>query len=427
MKFNNSIKQLKVAEKYIPLGAQTFSKSKLVYPYAMSPLFARKAKDCFIWDIDGNKYIDLVNGLLPVILGYQNKSVDNAIKKQLLNGITLSLSSPLETKLSKLLCKIIPSAEMVRFAKNGSDATSACIRVARAYTKRDHIICCGYHGWQDWYIGTTNRDLGVPNSIKKLTFKVNYNDLDTLEKIIIRNPGKIAAFILEPTNFEAPNKNYFKDLKKILNKHKILLIFDEICTGFRMSIGGAQQFFNVKPDLSALGKGMANGMPISAVVGKRKIMKYMEKIFFSTTFSGETLSIAAAIETINQLVKKNYINKIWKDGTLLKKKINELIKKYQLEKQIEIKGYAPWTLIRFKLNNQTENMYLKSIFISEMIKNGVLINSTNNLNASLTKKDILKVVLAYNKSFKIIKKYLLTRKKNYKLYKNRVSNVFKVR
>lgn len=427
MKFNNSIKQLKIAEKYIPLGAQTFSKSKLVYPYGMSPLFASKAKDCFIWDLDGNKYIDLVNGLLPVILGYQNKNVDNAIKKQLLNGITLSLSSPLETKLSKLLCKIIPSAEMVRFAKNGSDATSACIRLARAYTKKDYIICCGYHGWQDWYIGTTSRDLGVPKAVKKLTLKVNYNDLENLKKIIKKHKNKIAAFILEPTNFTNPDKEYFKKLSKLLKKNKILLIFDEICTGFRMSIGGAQKYFKVQPDLSAFGKGMANGMPISAVVGKKKIMKYLESVFFSTTFSGETLSIVAAISTIEQLIEKKYVKKIWESGELLKRNIKNLIRFYELQNVVEIKGYAPWTSIQFKLTNKNENLYLKSIFISEMIKNGILINSTNNISASLNKKEIDKITKAYKKTFKKLKQYLIDGKKNLALYKNRVNAVFQVR
>lgn len=427
MKFKLSLKYLKEAEKYIPLGAQTFSKSKLVYPKNFSPFFISKGKGSLIWDVDGNKFIDLVNGLLPIILGYQNSQVDNAIKKQLKKGITFSLSSPLEIKLSKLLCDIIPSAEMVRFAKNGSDATSACIRLARAHTKKDYIICCGYHGWQDWYIGTTTRSIGVPKVVKNLTLKVKYNDIDAIKKILKKYRGKIAAMIMEPSNFEAPNKGYFKELKSILKKNNILLIFDEICTGFRMSIGGAQKFFNITPDLSAFGKAMGNGMPISAIVGKKKIMNNLEKVFFSTTFSGETLSIVAAIETINFIKRKQVIKNIWKKGNYLKNAIKELIEKYNLQKTIDINGYAPWTSIQFTEKKKDENSYIKTLFISEMLKNGVLINSTNNISYALSNLQLKKVINAYSQSFKIIKKYKINKKKNKSLDNNKVEPVFKIR
>lgn len=427
MNFKSSLKYLNEAEKYIPLGAQTFSKSKLVYPKKFSPLFISEAKGSNIWDVDGNKFIDLVNGLLPVILGYQNQNVDSAIRKQLKKGITFSLSSPLEIKLSKLLCEIIPSAEMVRFAKNGSDATSACIRLARAYTKKDYIICCGYHGWQDWYIGTTSRDIGVPKVVKKLSLKVKYNDLDSIEKVIKKYKGKIAAMIMEPSNFEKPDKNYFRKLQLILKKYNILLIFDEICTGFRMSIGGAQEFFNIKPDLSAFGKGMANGMPISAVVGKKKIMKYLEKVFFSTTFSGETLSIVSAIETINLIKKKNVVKKIWEKGNYIKSAVKQLIHNYELENTISIKGYAPWTSIQFKEKRKSENLYIKSLFIKEMLGNGILINSTNNISYSLTKFQLNKIVRSYDKTFKVISEYKISKKKNKLLNENKVNTVFKIR
>ena len=427
MKFRLSLKHLREAEKYSPLGAQTFSKSKLVYPKNFSPFFISKAKGSLIWDIDGNKFIDLVNGLLPVILGYQNNQVDKAIKKQLKKGITFSLSSPLEIKLSKLLCENIPSAQMVRFAKNGSDATSACIRIARAHTKKDYIICCGYHGWQDWYIGTTTRSIGVPKSVKNLTLKVKYNDLDEIKRILKKYKGRIAAMIMEPSNFENPNKNYFKNLKSMLKKNNILLIFDEICTGFRMSIGGAQKFFNITPDLSAFGKAMGNGMPISAVVGKRKLMNNLENVFFSTTFSGETLSIAAAIETINFIKRKKVIKNIWKKGNYLKEAVKELIKKYDLQKIIDIKGYAPWTSIQFTEKNRDENAYIKTLFISEMLKNGVLINSTNNISYALSDSQLKKIIKAYSQSFKTIKEYKISKKKNELLYKNQVKPVFKIR
>ena len=425
VKTNNFYKK---AKKFIPLGAQTFSKSSLVFPRKYFPLFASKAKGCEIWDMDGNNYIDLINGLLPVILGYQDPDIDRSITSQLKKGITTSLSSELEYKLSKILVDLIPSAEMVRFAKNGGDATTACVRLARAYTKRDYVLCCGYHGWHDWYIGTTSRSLGIPKDYQKLSIKIPYNDLEALEKTIKKNPNKIAALIMEPVNFTEPKKNYFKNLQKILRKNKILLIFDEVCTGFRMSLGGAQKFFGITPDLSSFGKSMGNGMPIAAVVGRKKIMKYCEEIFFSQTFSGEALSLAASIATIEKMKNQKVIEKIWENGTKLKNFINLEIEKNNIEKFVSISGYPPWTIINFKsLNKQIDRDYLKTLFIVSMAKNGVLINSTNNISHSIKKKHYIKIYKAYKKTLFEIKKILFEKKIDRQLIKFKVKPVFKIR
>ena len=428
MKLIKTYNFYKKAKKIIPLGAQTFSKSSLVYPKKYFPLFSSKAKGCEIWDLDGNKYIDLINGLLPVILGYQDSDVDKAISAQLKKGITTSLSSELELKLSKILINCIPSAEMVRFAKNGADATAACVRLARAYTKKNVILCCGYHGWHDWYIGTTSRSLGVPKNIRNLSIKIPYNDLVSLEKIIKKNQNKIAALIMEPVNFIHPKKNYLSNLKKILKKNKILLIFDEVCTGFRMSLGGAQEYFKIKPDLSAFGKAMGNGMPIAAVVGKKKIMNLCEKIFLSQTFSGETLSLAASIRTLQKIKSKKVIQKIWITGKQLKSFIELEIKKNKLEKYIGISGYPPWTILNFKnFNDKIDSWYLKTFFIISMANNGVLINSTNNISFAIKQKHYLKICKAYKKTFFEIKKITINKKIDKIVMGNKVKPVFNVR
>src|SRR3989338_6320011 len=271
-KFTKSQKLFRKVSRIIPLASQTFSKSYLQFIKGWAPLFVSHAKGAAIWDVDGHRYIDFINGLLPVILGYQYKAVDEAIKKQLQKGIIFSLSSALEYELASLLRKHIPCAEMARFGKNGSDATTGAVRLARAVTGRDHIAVCGYHGWHDWYIGTTTRALGVPEDTKKLSHKFIYNDLASLEKIFVENPDKIAAVIMEIENYEEPKAGFLEKVKEITHKNGALLIFDEMITGFRWGLGGAQKYYGITPDLACFGKSMANGMPISALVGKKEYM-----------------------------------------------------------------------------------------------------------------------------------------------------------
>ena len=303
MELKKSKKFLKKALRSIPLASQTFSKSYLQYPDGF-PLFAQNGKGGRIKDVDGNEYVDLIMGLLPLTLGYNDKDVNRAIIKQLKSGITFSLPTVLEHQLSEKLIQKIPSAEKVRFAKNGTDVTSGAIRLARGITKRDKIITCGYHGWQDWYIGTTSRHLGVPKKVRELSIAAKFNDINDVHRIIKKNKDEIGAMIIEPMSFTEPKKHYYKELQYLLKKNKILLIFDEIITGFRFSEGGAQKYFNITPDLSCFGKGMANGMPLSALVGKTKYMNKISEVFFSGTFGGESLSLAASIATIKKIEKK---------------------------------------------------------------------------------------------------------------------------
>ena len=233
--------------------------------------------------------------------GYRDPDVDLAIRRQLTRGISFSLPTTLEMELAERLVKHIPCAEMVRFGKNGTDATSAAVRLARAATKRDRLILLGYHGWQDWYIGATTRNLGVPACVSALSHLAPYGDLEAIEDLFARHPGEFAAVMLEPMNTVEPAPGYLKGLKDLVHRHGALLIFDEIITGFRWSIGGAQARYGVTPDLACFGKAMGNGMPISAVVGRADIMRLMEDIFYSGTFGGETLSLAAAIATIDKI------------------------------------------------------------------------------------------------------------------------------
>ncbi len=417
MDFRKSQQFLKKALKYIPIASQTFSKSYLQYPDNY-PLFAKNGLGGKIKDIDNNIYIDLIMGLLPITLGYNDKDVNKAILDQLKKGITFSLPTTLEHNLAKMLVDLIPSAEQVRFAKNGTDVTSGAIRLARGVTRRDKIITCGYHGWQDWYIGTTPRNLGVPKKIRDLSIAVKFNDIEGVHKIIKKNKNNIAAMILEPMSFTEPEKDYFNELQDLLRKNNIILIFDEIITGFRFSLGGAQKYFGVTPDLSCFGKGMANGMPLSALVGKKKYMNKMKDIFFSGTFGGESLSLAASIATIKKIKKKKVINSLWSKGYIIKNHIQKEIKKYQLERFISINGKEPWTLINFKNFKKINKFQLKYIFMKNMASKKVLSLGTNNICYAHSKNDLEIIKKAYTNTFKLIYDIVFENKKyNYKSIK----------
>lgn len=400
--FKNSSDLLKRSEQVIPLGSQTFSKSKTAYSPGYAPLFATHGSGGHIWDVDGNMYIDLVNGLMPNVLGYADPDVDWAIKQQLNNGITLSLATELEIRLAEKLVEVIPCAEKVRFAKNGSDATSGCIRLARAYTGRDKIIACGYHGWHDWYISTTTLNKGIPKAVSDLSYSVPYNDLNAVEELLNKHKGEFAAMILEPMNYYPPQGNYLQDLKTLLHKHDTLLIFDEVITGFRFSLGGAQEFFGVTPDLASFGKSMGNGMPISSVVGSNEIMKTVENVFFSGTFGGETLSIAASLAVINKMEKEPVIKTLWDIGKILRDQLKIIIAKYELDQVVNLLGQDVWMMIAFK-NYQDSTMHaIRSFVLHEMYKQGVLTLGAHNLCYAHRGEDINYILSAYEYSFDML-------------------------
>ncbi|MHA1535956.1 MAG: aminotransferase class III-fold pyridoxal phosphate-dependent enzyme, partial [Alphaproteobacteria bacterium] len=330
---------------HIPTGSQTFSKSHLQYPDGHAPLFATHGSGGRIWDVDGNEYVDLVCGLLPIVLGHRDPDVDAAVRRQLCAGTSLSLASELEAELAERLARIIPCAEKVRFAKNGTDATSAAIRLARAFTGREHIIACGYHGWQDWYIGATSRDKGVPGAVRALTQMVPYNDLAAARQAFAQCQGEVAALIMEPMAGNEPADGYLAGMRALAHENGALLVFDEIITGFRFDIGGAQALFGVTPDLAAFGKAMGNGLPISAIVGRADIMDGMADIFFSGTFGGECLSLAAAIAVIDKMGREPVIEHLWDIGGRLAEGARTRIAEHGLEAEIAVTGKPPWIIL----------------------------------------------------------------------------------
>lgn len=395
-RYKNSNEMLARAEKTIPLGSQTFSKSRIQYPAPYAPLFLERGKGGRVWDPDGNEYVDLICGLLPVSLGYCDPDVDAAITAQLKKGISFSLATELEADVAERLVEIIPCAEKVRFGKNGTDATSAAVRLARAFTGRDHVIACGYHGWQDWYIGSTTRSKGVPEAVRKLTTKISFNDLKAAQDCVAALKGKVAALIVEPVSGAEPAKGYLEGLRELTREQGIVLVFDEIITGFRAHIGGAQALYDVTPDLAAFGKGMANGMPLSAVVGRADIMDQMSEIFYSGTFGGEALSLAAAKATIDKMKRESVVRKLWDTGAALTAGIEKIIKKHALESVMAFTGIPSWMVLSFSDASGASKEAIKTRFMIEMLKNGVLFAGSQNVCYAHDKADIAVVEKAYD-------------------------------
>ncbi len=402
--FKKSEQFLKRALKTVPLGSQTFSKSITQLPLGISPFFAKKGKGAYLWDVDGNKYIDFVNSLAAITLGYNDKKVNKAVKKQLKKGSIFSLSHKLEFLVAEKIKEIVPCAEMVRFGKNGSDATAGAIRIARAYTKKDIVLVCGYHGWQDWYIGSTTRNLGVPQATKDLTYKFQYNNIESLEKLFNDHKDQVAAVILEPVNIAMPKDNFLEKVKELTHKNSAVLVFDETVTGFRYANGGAQEFFGVTPDLATFGKGLANGYPVSAVAGKKEIMDYMSEVFFSFTFGGETLSLAAALATLKQLTKKPILKNIRKQGEYLNESLEKLINKFQFNDFISIQGDSCWSFLVMNSTEWATTDELKTLFMQVMFQKGIFILGTHNMSAAHSKKDIDKLMKGYESFFTILTK-----------------------
>ena len=425
--FDRSEALLKRAEKVVPLGTQTFSKSKLQFPPDAAPLFVTHGDGGKVYDADGNEYVDMVSALLPNVLGYRDPDVDLAIRKQLTRGISFSLATDLEIELAERLRKHIPSAEMTRFGKNGTDVTSAAVRLARAATGRDRLVMLGYHGWQDWFIGATTRNLGIPAAVSALSHMAPYGNLGGVEALFAAYPGEIAALILEPMNAIEPPAGYLASLKDLTHRHGALLIFDEMITGFRWSIGGAQSYYGVTPDLACFGKAMGNGMPISAVVGRAEIMKLMEDIFYSGTFAGETLSLAAAIATIDKLERDCVTDNLWDMGGALMQAVRDRIKKNNLDGVIGLVGAAPWSILSFKDHATASKEAIKTLFLREMLAAGVLINASHNICHAHSPTDIGRVLAAYDRTLPVVQDALSAGNLDTRLNNRVIKPIFSIR
>ena len=418
---------LERAGKLIPGASQTFSKGSNQHVRGVAPVFLAKGKGCRVWDVDGNEYIDYIQGLLPNILGYAHEGVNAAVAEQLAQGHSFSLPHPLEVELAERLTRLIPCAERVRFGKNGSDATAGAVRAARAYTGREHIACCGYHGWQDWYIGSTTRNAGVPEAVRALTHPFTYNNLQSLEKVFHEHPGQFAAVIMEPVNFWPPAAGFLESVKDLAHKHGALLIFDEICSGFHFGLGGAQKRFGVTPDMACFGKAMGNGFPIASIVGRADVMKIFEDIFFSFTFGGEVASMAAAMAVLDVLETTDALARMEANGRVLQEGLNVLAGEAGLAERIQCIGYPFWSLIKFLDAEGKDSLLVRSLFTQECVKRGVLLLATHNMTAAHDSLAIEHTLKIYAEVCKTLANWLSDPHPERYLEGEMIQPVFKVR
>ena len=379
---------------------QTLAKGPGQFSKGVSPKYLVKGKGSHVWDVDGNEYIDFNAAIGPLSLGYAYPAVDNAIKAQLEDGISFSLMHPFEVELAELIQQVIPNAEAVKIAKTGADVCSAAVRVARAFTGRNKIFCCGYHGWHDWYIGITSRNAGVPEAIQDMTYTFEYNDIEAIRAAL---DDTVAALILEPFIFQEPAPGFLQELATVCKENGTLLIFDEMWTGFRIAIGGAQEYFNVKPDLAVYSKACANGMPIALLTGRADVMElFNSEVFSYTTFGGEALSLAACIATINELIDKNVPQYLAEKGALLKDGYNRLAIEFGMDKYTACIGFNCRTMVTFT-PEAGNGLEVKTLMQQEMIKRGILWAGFHNMCYSHTDEDINYTLSAYRDVMPIMK------------------------
>jgi glutamate-1-semialdehyde aminotransferase len=382
----------------IPAVTQTLAKGPGQWVRGVAPKYLARGKGSRVFDVDGNEYIDYQMAVGPLSLGYAYPRVDEAIRAQLEDGITFSLMHPLEVEVAELVHELVPCAESVRFSKTGCDVTTAAVRLARAFTGRDKVLCCGYHGWHDWYIGVTDRAAGIPEATKELTFTFPYNDLAALEAAL---DDDTACVILEPTTFEAPKAGFLEGLKDACRRSGALLVFDEMWTGFRMALGGAQEYFGVTPDLACFSKAVANGMPLSILAGRRDVMSLLEQdVFFFTTFGGEALSLAAAKATILEMRERGVPARLAALGERLRTGVTGILSGLG-ETRVRLQGYDCRTLVGFapEAGNPLE---LRSFLQQELVRRGILWNGFHTMSFSHSEADIDHTLDAYREALPLL-------------------------
>jgi glutamate-1-semialdehyde aminotransferase len=367
------------------------------------PIFLEHGKGCRLTDVDGNEYIDFLCGYGPIILGYREEEVDDAVMQQIKDkGFCFTLTQPYQNDLAKKLNELIPSAELSIFLKTGSDATTASIRIARAYTNRVKVMRCGYHGWHDWCVEMKG---GIPEKFYEDVNEFHYNDLDHLEDLMKRHGDQTAAIIMTPfghhlhEKMQTPKPGFLEGARKLADKYGAVLVFDEIRTCFRLRMGGAQELYRVTPDLTVLGKGMANGYAISVVTGKKDVMMAAaSKLFISSTFFPNSDGYIAALKTIEIMERDKVLDNIWGKGGPFLKKIRDIIAKYDVG--AELSGVEPMFFITFKEDEANTRKGRRDDFYTQLIRKGFFFTPHHHAYICYrhTEEDLDKTVQAIDES-----------------------------
>lgn len=408
MKFTESERLYEEAKRISP-GGVTSERQPTKFIPGKYPIFIKNGKGSHVWDVDRNEFIDWVCSYGPLVLGHNNENVNNAVIENLKNGFCFTLFHPVHNELIKKLLEIMPWFDMAKILTSGSDATSAAIRIARVFTEKDKVIRWGYHGWHDWCNGGAGSDrkpYGVPVADVTNILTFTYNDLSSLEKVFNDNKGEIACVIMQPfeASKELPDKGFLEGVREITHKNDAVLIFDEIRTGFRVAMGGAEQYYNVFPDMACFSKAMANGYPISVVLGKEEIMLPSQKTRISATFFPNTFPMVAALATIKELEDKKGIEFMWAQGTRLVDGFKQLINDYGIEAKMV--GMPVIPMLKFNYEDEEKNEKYKNIFFSEVIERGVFLHPSHHWFLSLAHldKDIDDTLNAAEAGFAKLKK-----------------------
>ena len=398
----------------IPGGSHTYAKGDDQYP-EQAPAFLVRGKGCHVWDMDGNEFIEYGMGLRAVTLGHAYEPVVAAAHKQMLCGTNFTRPAPIEVECAERLLSLIAGGEMVKFAKNGSDVTTAAVKLARAFTGRDRVAVCAQHPFfsvDDWFIGSTAMAAGIPEVVRKLTVKFNYNDLNSIQALFDAHPGEIACLVMEPEKEEPPTNDFLGEAHRLCRENGALLILDQLITGFRFNLAGAQKEYGVTPDLCTFGKGLGNGFAIAALVGKREIMDLgglrhnKERVFLlSTTFGAETHALGAALEIMNIYEREPVIDHLYRQG----KKLIDGVQKHVTE--LHLDGYfgtmgRPCNLVFFTRDQEKKpSQPFRTLFLQETIKRGLVMPSLV-VSYSHTDEDIRKTVERIGEALHVYRKAL---------------------
>jgi glutamate-1-semialdehyde 2,1-aminomutase/spore coat polysaccharide biosynthesis protein SpsF len=385
------------AQKVIPLGTQTLSKSPTQFVQGVSPIFLQRGRGSHVWDVDGNEYVDYPMALGPVLLGYAEPAVDEAIRRQLADGIVFTLMHPLEVEVAERIVAMCPGVEAVRFGKSGSDAVSAAVRAARAYTGRDHVLVSGYHGWHDWYIATTTRNRGVPEAVTGLVSTFPFDDLEALRAGL--SAVNVAAIVLEPSGSTVPSPGFLQGAVDLAHEHGAVAVFDEIITGFRLAPGGARERYGVVPDLSCYGKALGNGMPISAIAGTWDVMRVFEDVFYSGTHGGETLSLAAAAAVLDSIVDGRVLSDIERRGRRMLDGIAQRIEEHAVADRVAVGGEPHRAVVGFP---GSDSLVDRSWVQQCLAEHGVLFNGSMFICARHTDDDVDRALSAMDEAFAVM-------------------------
>jgi len=414
MDFAKSRDLQKKAHELIPGGCHTYAKGDDQYP-ENAPGFIERGEGSHVFDVDGNEFIEYGMGLRSVTLGHGFKRVADAAYHASLNGTNFVRPSRIEVELAEEMLSLFPHCEMIKFGKNGSDATNAAVKLSRAYTGRDLVAVPTnqpFFSVDDWFIGSTPMNAGIPQKVRDLTIHFTYNDIESVKKMFDKYPDQIACLIMEPAKYEDPADDFLQKTKELCHKNGAVFILDEMITGFRWHLSGAQKYYGIEADLCTFGKAMANGFSVSALMGKKELMEAgglyhnKEKVFLlSLTHGSETGSLAAALETIKVYKEEDVIDYMWQIGKKLKTELKSVIEELNLQEFVPIIGKPPCLVFGTRDAEKKPSQPFRTLFMQETIKRGLLMPSLI-VSYAHSEKDIEKTVEGIGEALIVYKKAL---------------------